>query len=138
MVNNPDTHWHLSDHRRFKSPMSLTRIAAVFNGFIHDFATGYWLASLIALRLLHGFQQQYTEVADLLGMIEKFFFWNSIGAVVIILATGAGRTFTYVDNAYGEATESTRRKMLLIKHIILLALFGAGGWWGYSMTFLPH
>lgn len=118
--------------------MSLKKVAVVLNGFVHDFTTGYWLASLIAIRLLHGFQQSHSAVADLLGTIERFFFWNSVGAVVVILATGAGRTFTYVENAYGEATEDTRRKLLIIKHIALFALFGAGGWWAYTMVFLAH
>ncbi len=115
--------------------MSFKKIVIVLNGFIHDFATGYWLSAMIALYFLHGFQARYPAVAALLGVVERFFFWNSIGAVVVILATGAGRTFTYVENVFGEQTERTRRRMLFIKHIILFAIFGAGGWWAYLVTF---
>lgn len=115
--------------------MKFSKAAIVLNGFIHDFTTGYWLSCIIAIYLLNGFQQQYPAVVAVLNQIEHFFFWNSIGAVVVILATGAGRTFTYVDNVYGETTEKVRRNMLILKHVILLSLFGAGGYWAYLMTF---
>ncbi|OGW34399.1 MAG: hypothetical protein A2X58_03255 [Nitrospirae bacterium GWC2_56_14] len=118
--------------------MQAKKIAVVLNGFIHDFATGYWLSSLMAIRFLHSFQGKHASVSDLLGIIERFFFWNSIGAMVAILATGAGRSFTYVDNVFGEQTEQTRRTMLIVKHVILFLIFGAGSWWTYGMTFLQH
>jgi len=115
--------------------VKLSKAAIVLNGFIHDFTTGYWLSCIIAIYLLDGFQKQYPAVAAILNHLERFFFWNSIGAVVVILATGAGRTFTYVDNVYGETTEKVRRNMLILKHVVLLSLFGAGGYWAYLMTF---
>jgi uncharacterized membrane protein len=115
--------------------VSIKKSAIVLNGFIHDFATGYWLSSMIAIYFMHNFQAQYPVVAGLLNIVEKFFFWNTIGAVVVILATGSARTFTYVDNFYGPEAEETRRRMLVIKHVILLAIFGAGGYWAYLLTF---
>jgi uncharacterized membrane protein len=74
-------------------------------------------------------------VADLLGRIERFFFWNTIGAVIVIFATGGMRTFTYVDNFYGPEAEKTRRRMLVVKHVVLIALFAAGGFWAYTAAF---
>lgn len=109
--------------------------AVVLNGFVHDFATGYWLAAMIAIHLLHRFQQEYPAVAAILGRIERFFFWNTIAAVVIIFATGGMRTFTYVDNFYGADVEKTRRRLLIAKHVILIALFAAGGFWAYIRAF---
>lgn len=111
------------------------KIFVVLNGFIHDFSTGYWLASIICIKVLHGFQQTNPSVAQLLGVLERFFFWNSLAAAAVIMATGAGRVFTYVDNAFGDQTEHARRKMLIIKHVVLLLLFGSGGWYGYLMAF---
>lgn len=55
--------------------------------------------------------------------------------MVIIFATGAGRTFTYVDNWYGEDAERMRRRALIIKHIVLLACFGAGYLWIWKQVF---
>ena len=115
--------------------MDLKKSAIVLNGFIHDFMTGYWVSALIAIYFLHGYQAKYPELASQLNAIERFFFWNSLAAVVVILATGAGRTFTYVENVFGEQTEVTRRKMLIIKHIVLLVIFGMGGWWAYRAAF---
>jgi uncharacterized membrane protein len=113
----------------------IKKIAVVLNGFIHDFATGYWLSAMIAVYLLHRFQGEYPAVAAQLGRIERFFFWNTIAAAAIIFATGGMRTFTYVDNFYGEEAEKTRRQMLIIKHVVLVAIFGAGGWWAWTMAF---
>jgi uncharacterized membrane protein len=111
------------------------KIAVVLNGFIHDFATGYWLSAMIAIGLLHRFQGEYPAVAGILGSIERFFFWNTVGAVVVIFATGGMRTFTYVDNVFGQETEHTRRKMLIVKHVILIAIFTVGGYWAYTRAF---
>ncbi len=111
------------------------KIAVVLNGFIHDLSCGYWLSCIIAITFLHNFQAKYPEVYGQLQSIEQFFFWNSIGAVLLIFITGGVRTFTYVDNFYGEEAEKTRRKMLVIKHIVLLLIFGAGSYLAYLMSF---
>lgn len=115
--------------------MNIRKIAVVLNGFIHDFATGYWLAAIIVIGMLHRYHTGSPDLLPALNSIERFFFWNSIGAVVVIFATGVGRTWTYVDNAFGEATEGTRRRMLIVKHLLLLSVFGAGGCWAYFITF---
>jgi uncharacterized membrane protein len=114
---------------------TIKKAAVVMNGFIHDFATGYWLSDLIAIYLLHGFRGQSAELALTLGGIERFFFWNSVGAAITIFATGGMRTFTYVDNFYGPEAEQTRRRMLVIKHILLLAIVGSGSYWAYCTAF---
>jgi hypothetical protein len=54
---------------------------------------------------------------------------------VVIFATGGMRTFTYVDNFYGPEAEKTRRRMLIVKHVVLIAIFAAGGWWAYLRSF---
>ncbi|VVB86923.1 Uncharacterised protein [uncultured archaeon] len=115
--------------------MNLRKTAVVLNGFIHDLATGYWLSSLIVIMFLHNFQEKYTAVADIINIIERFFFWNILGTTVVIFATGGIRTFTYLDNFYGADIEKTRRKMLVIKHILLLIIFGISGYFAYRMTF---
>ncbi len=115
--------------------MNLRKAAVVLNGFIHDFATGYWLSSLIVIMFLHNFQKKYATVADHLNIVEQFFFWNIPGAMAVIFATGGMRTFTYLDNFYGADIEKTRRKMLVIKHILLFIIFGISGYSAYRMTF---
>jgi uncharacterized membrane protein len=113
----------------------MKKILIVFNGFIHDFAAGYWLASITTIVLLHRSHLQTQALAGTLNPLEHFFFWQSVVAMVAILATGAGRTFTYVENWYGADAEKSRRRMLLIKHLLLFAAFGAGYLLVWGMVF---
>ena len=114
---------------------TIKKAAIVLNGFIHDFATGYWLSDLIAIYLLHSFRAGSPALAATLPGIERFFFWNAVAAALTIFATGGMRSFTYVDNFYGPEAEATRRKMLIIKHVLLLAVVGSGSYWAYCTAF---
>lgn len=107
----------------------------VLNGFVHDFATGYWLSDLIAIYLLQRYRVQSPELAAVILGVQRFFFWNCVGAAVTIFATGGMRSFTYVDNFFGEEVEGTRRKMLIVKHVVLFAVVGGGIYWGYRICF---
>jgi len=105
----------------------LKKFAIILNGFVHDFAAGIWLAAIAAIVLIHSMHQGTGgEVVAILNRLEQIFFWASIVAMVVIMATGAGRTFTYVDNWYGADAEGVRRRMLIAKHVVLFAAFGAG------------
>ena len=115
--------------------MNIRKAAIVLNGFVHDFAAGYWLALMVAIALIHRLHGSHPEVIGILNSIERLFFWQSIVAMVAIAATGAGRTFTYIENWYGPDAERLRRRMLIIKHIVLLAVFGAGYLVVYPMVF---
>ena len=81
------------------------------------------------------FRLQPPDVGDVLRHIQAFFFWNTIGAIIVVLATGAGRIWKYEANLLGEEVEPVRRRMLVIKHIVLLVAFGAGEWWCYITAF---
>ena len=113
----------------------LKKSLVVFNGFIHDFAAGIWLANIVTIVVLHAAHLENLSVVTVLNHLERLFFWGSVAAMVVIFATGAGRTFTYVDNWYGEDAEKTRRRMLIYKHIILLLFFGAGYLWVWGKVF---
>lgn len=114
--------------------INIKKIGIIVNGFVHDFASGYWISCMITIAALNNFQTDYPEVSGQLNILERFFFWNSIGAVLIIFITGGVRTFTYVDNFYGKEAEKTRRKMLVIKHILLFLIFGAGSIMAYKIS----
>ena len=115
--------------------MDIKKSAVVLNGFIHDFAAGYWLAAVTAIVVLHRSHLLHTEVTGILNSLEHLFFWQSVAAMILIMATGAGRTFTYVENWYGPDAETMRRRMLIIKHVILLAVFAVGYLLVWRMTF---
>jgi uncharacterized membrane protein len=117
--------------------MDIKKSAVILNGFMHDFAAGIWLAAMLTIYLLHRAHLSHPEITAVLNILERRFFWVSIAAMVAVMATGAGRTFTYVDNWYGADAERTRRRMLITKHIVLLTGFGSGYWFICGRVFHP-
>ena len=112
----------------------MKKILTIFIGFIHDFAAGCWAATVLGIWWL-GRYSGAAAVGEILFELKKQFFYAGLFCVVLVFATGAGRTFTYVGNVYGEDTEKMRRKMLIIKHIFLLVVFGVGIFWQYTMVY---
>jgi putative copper export protein len=111
------------------------KTVVVLNGFIHDFAAGIWLAAIVSIVWLHGAHLAEPSTTTVLNGLERRMFWASVAAAVLIMATGAGRTFTYVDNWYGENAERQRRKALIIKHIVLLSAYALGYLWVWKKVF---
>lgn len=107
----------------------------IFIGFLHDFAAGCWVATVLAVYWVDRVAAQRSELKPLLDGLERQFFWAGVVCTVVVLAAGGGRTFTYVDNVYGQDAEKDRRRLLMIKHIILFIVFGLGLWWQYRMAF---
>lgn len=104
---------------------------------MHDFAAGLWAASVIAVFWVDGLAGDATDLKSHLDGLERHFFWAGIVCMVTVLIAGVGRTFTYtyIGDVYGEDSEPLRRKMLIVKHILLFAVFIGGTWWQYSMAF---
>jgi uncharacterized membrane protein len=113
----------------------LKKSLIVLNGFIHDFAAGIWLAAIVSIVWLHDAHLGETTTAIVLNVLERRMFWASVAAAIIIIATGAGRTFTYVDNWYGEDAERQRRKALIVKHVVLFSAYALGYLWVWSKVF---
>jgi len=115
--------------------MDIKKSLVILNGFVHDFAAGIWLAAIATITLLHRAHMAHNEISGVINVLERQFFWASVVAMVLIMATGAGRTFTYVENWYGPDAERMRRRMLIVKHLILFAAFGAGYFFVYGKVF---
>jgi len=109
----------------------------IFIGFVHDFAAGCWLATVLAVFWVNRLAQHSPELKVMLDGLERQFFWAGIVCTSLVLLAGIGRTFTYayIGTVYGEESEHLRRKMLAVKHIFLLSVFGGGTWWQYLMAF---
>lgn len=107
----------------------------ILNGFAHDFAAGCWAATLLAVWWLERAMPAEPVAAAILAALQRRFFWGGVLCTAIVLATGAGRGFTYVEDFYGADSEARRRRMLIIKHLVLFAVFGSGTWWQYGMAF---
>lgn len=103
-------------------------------GFAHDFAAGIWAACIFAIWWLERAVARSSSGAELV-VLQRQFFLIALGCVAVVLLAGVGRTFTYVQGVYGAEAESTRRRMLIIKHVVLLVVFGLGTLWQYTMAF---
>lgn len=112
----------------------MKKALTVIIGFVHDFASGGWAATVFAVAYLDANEADHCAT-ELLGELERSFFWIGIACILVVFATGAGRTFTYVDQHYGPEAERQRRRLLVIKHVILVGVFGAGTVWQYAMAF---
>ncbi len=108
---------------------------AVLVGFVHDFSAGLWAATVLAVWWLERGIVAHAGAAQVLQGLQRNFFWMGVAFTAVVMVTGAGRGFTYVDNFYGPGAEAPRRKMLVVKHVILVTVFGLGTWWEYRMAF---
>jgi putative copper export protein len=113
----------------------LRKSITIFVGFIHDFAAGCWAATFLAIYRINDLQSKSPELAQALSPLEKEFFYIGLVCVGIVLITGMGRTFTYIENVYGKDAEKIRKKMLIVKHILLFGIFGTGTYLQYMMAF---
>ena len=113
----------------------MKKILAIVIGFVHDLSAGLWAATVLAVWWLHKAVGANAALAPVLEGLMRQFFWFGLAFVAVVLATGAGRTFTYVDGVYGPDAEKRRRRLLIVKHIVLFTVFGAGCWWQFILAF---
>ena len=113
----------------------MNKVLTIFIGFIHDFAAGCWAATVLTVYWLDRISVKEPALHATLSEVERDFFYIGIACALIVFIAGAGRTFTYVDNAYGADVERQRRRMLVIKHVVLLTIFSLGMYWQYTMVF---
>ena len=113
----------------------MKKIVTIIIGFIHDFAAGCWAATLLAVYWLDRTSIKNPALQSTLSALEKDFFYIGLICIAVVFLAGAGRTFTYAGNFYGADAERLRKKMLIVKHIVLFVVFGAGIYWQYTMTF---
>jgi hypothetical protein len=109
-------------------------IGTILVGFVHDFASGCWLATVLAVYWIDKQIVSHELLSALFGLKKQFFYFGLLFTLTV-LASGAGRTLTYVNNVYGEDSEKIRRKMLIVKHILLPIVFSFGTYWQYIMVF---
>ena len=61
--------------------MNIKKTLVVFNGFLHDFAAGIWLAAIAAIALLHREHLMHPDITSALNGLERSFFWASVVAI---------------------------------------------------------
>lgn len=103
-------------------------IALMLNNYVHDVATGlllisaFWLAwsarelgDSPSRELVDYFRRTYRRCV-------RFVVWS----IVVIVATGIIRTINFMDFEYRPALGSGLVQVLVMKHILIFAMLGAG------------
>ena len=112
----------------------LSHIFKITNAYTHDFASALWLATVMVVYWINRSTPPSGSEDFFFGM-KKEFFIISIISLVTIMVTGVGRTATYSSGVFGDDSEESRKKLLIIKHILGMLIYGAGTFWQYRMVF---
>jgi len=102
--------------------------------YIHDFASALWVAAMLAVYWTTRIAAP-SGLDEFLFQFKKDFFYFGLICLAIVMVTGAGRTFTYSSGQFGDNAEDTKKKILIIKHIIGFVIYGLGTYWQYLMVF---
>lgn len=113
----------------------IKRALSIAVGFGHDLAAGAWGATVLAVWWLHRAADEQPALRDVLGPLARELFWAGLACTALVMLLGVGRTFSYVPDFHGADAERLRRRMLIIKHVVLLVVFGGGTAWQYSLAF---
>jgi len=108
----------------------------IINNFVHDLFTGLWISSVLVIYLLDkkaGLYQE-TPLAASLQEVTKVFFWLGLFSILVIIITGIFRFREYKFQNRG-AAEPLKKKILILKHILLGAIFLGGTYWAYIRAF---
>lgn len=73
----------------------MNKSLTIFVGFIHDFAAGFWAATVLDVYWLHRLQLTNPELASALRSLGIEFFYFGLASVAVVPLTGMGRTFTW-------------------------------------------
>jgi len=108
----------------------------IINNFVHDLFTGLWISSVLVIYLLSrkaGFAQGTPLTTSLQGVM-KVFFWLGLFSILVIIITGIFRLLEYKFQNRG-ASEPLKKKILILKHILLGAIFLGGTYLAYIRAF---
>lgn len=109
----------------------------ILNAFVHDVATGTWIASLILISILHAEASApaWQAAAALVPpLAHKFMLltWVSLG---VILLTGLVRMATFKVFGWTGDMARDRIRLLKVKHALLGAVFLAGTAWQVAVVY---
>lgn len=103
-------------------------ILVMLNNYFHDFATAlvvvctYGMLFMVKYAERHGGEDSKRMVLALYPRMVHL----AGGSVVFVFMAGIVRAFTYKDFEWNNAVESGQVMALMIKHVILFALFAYG------------
>lgn len=94
----------------------------VINSFIHDMATGVWVAVLLMMYIISGHAEEaaaFPRGAVFINSLMDQLWLLAIVSIIVIALTGVVRVFTFKYYGWTGDVARGRRRLLLVKHIIL-------------------
>jgi len=105
----------------------------IVNNFLHDMATGLWIASLAVIVILAGrLDAMPAEAAVALGDAMWVVFWLMIAGLVVVTVTGALRLVYWRAETVPEEM-AEKRTSLIVKHVAFFVIYGGGSIWGWLL-----
>jgi hypothetical protein len=107
----------------------------MLNNWIHDFASGTWAACVLVIWVLSGRTAGLPSTGAAASAIAdsmQLLFWLSIGALVVIFATGGIRLRYWRTQVPADEIPHWGRG-LLAKHAAYFVVYGAGTLWAWYL-----
>jgi putative copper export protein len=107
----------------------------IINNFLHDLFTGLWISTILVIYLLQEKVPSVHQIpANALKDVMKVFFILGVFSLLIIIVTGIFRSINY-NLINSRPPMTTKKKALIIKHILLGLIFIIGTYLSYRYTF---
>jgi hypothetical protein len=109
----------------------------ILNAFVHDVATGTWIASLVLISILHAETKSAAwaqAVALVPPLAQKFMVLTWVSLAVIML-TGLVRMATFKVFGWTGDVAKDRIRLLKVKHALLGVVFLAGTAWQVAIVY---
>ena len=111
------------------------RYARIVTNFVHDVSTGTWVACMLIIWTISSRAAGVSaEAADVLAAANTNVFWLLAVSLVGIAVTGVARLFYWRGDTPVDQ-RAAKRTALVVKHAVLLVVYGAGTLWAAGMVF---
>ncbi len=115
--------------------MSASPYTRIMNNFLHDMATGTWVACLLVRWVLDDRATGMSaEASAALSDASRLVFWLLLGALAVIVGTGVLRLAYWRSQTPAE-DRVAKRRALLVKHAAFAVVYGAGTAWAWTLVF---
>src|SRR6266536_879858 len=103
----------------------------ILNAFVHDVATGTWIASLVLITMLHAETSRpaWAAAAALVPPLAGRFMLLTWTSLALILLTGVVRMVTFKVFGWTGDVARDRIRLLKVKHALLGVVFLVGTAW---------
>ena len=109
----------------------------ILNAFVHDVATGTWIASLVVMSIVHREAQTpaWSAAQMLARSLAGKFMVLTWASLAVILLTGVVRMVTFKVFGWTGDIARDRIRLLKIKHALLGVVFLAGTAWQVAIVY---